>query len=65
MKKLWSCVLIILVLGGVVGIVLQNTNFKEDAPEISSVVELVTPAIAYADTSECLPDPLPPDIPDD
>ena len=52
MKKLLIYCLVVLMLGGIFSICLQDFNgeVKEDAPVISSVLECFSPAVAYADS---------------
>ena len=63
MKKILTYLLIILIFGGIFGVIVQSANnsIKEDASVISSVLELIGPAIAYADsfTGPEIPDPPP------
>jgi len=63
MKKILTYLLIILIFGSIFGIMAQsaNNNIKEDAPVIGSVLELIGPAVAYADDS--LDGPKPPEPP--
>jgi len=63
MKKILTYLLIILVFGGIFGIIAQsaNNNIKENASVISSVLEFIGPAVAYADDS--LSGPKPPEPP--
>ncbi len=57
MKKLLICFMIILLFGGIFGIAIQSSNnsIKEDMPVISSVLECLVPAAAYADPDTALP----------
>lgn len=63
MKKILTYLLIILIFGSIFGIAVQSANnsIKEDTPVISSVLELIGPAVAYADDSLSGPEvPKPP-----
>lgn len=62
MKKILTYLLIIFIFGSIFGIAVQsvNNNIQEDVPVISSVLEFISPAIAYADDSLTGPQPLPP-----
>jgi len=66
MKKLLTCLLIVLILGGVFCIAIQtNNNIKKDAPVIGSVLEFISPQLAYADSDTVggiPPSPPPPPI---
>ncbi|HEC78519.1 MAG TPA: hypothetical protein ENI34_05170 [candidate division WOR-3 bacterium] len=68
MKKVLTYLLIVLLFGAIFGLSLQNfnTNIKEDAPVISSFIDYLMPAPAYADTNDTtgikLPPPPPPPI---
>jgi hypothetical protein len=63
MKKILIYLLIILIFGGIFGVMVQSANnsIKEDAPVISSVLEFIGPAVAYADSfsGPASPDPPP------
>lgn len=63
MKKFLACLIITLLLGGVFGIAVQGTIDK-DVAVVDSVIELLSPSAASADTlfMPILP-PLPPPIP--
>lgn len=52
MKKILTYLLIIFIFGSIFGIAVQsvNNNIKEDAPVIGSVLEFISPAVAYADS---------------
>lgn len=65
MKKILTYLLIIFIFGSIFGIAVQsvNNNIKEDAPVIGSVLELIGPAVAFADDSLTGPQaPKPPPI---
>lgn len=63
MKKILTYLLIILIFGGIFGVIVQSANnsIKEDVPVISSVLELIGPTVAFADSS--LDGPKPPEPP--
>ncbi len=62
-KKIISITIILLVLGGIFGLSIQQKN--NDSPVISSVVDVIMPAVAYADSDTVggkVPPPPPPPI---
>ncbi|MEE8597007.1 MAG: hypothetical protein V3T09_04275 [bacterium] len=56
MKKLLTCLIIMLLLGGVLQIAAQNSSIKQDAPVIGAMINAMSPGVMYAD-----PPPPPPD----
>jgi len=64
MKRLSACLIIILVLGGILGLAIQGAT-SADGSAVGSAVELISPAIGYADTLFAVPDPPPPPPIDD
>ncbi len=59
MKKLLTCLIIMLLLGGVLQIAAQNSSIKQDAPVIGAIINALSPGVMYADGSATPP---PPDI---
>ncbi len=62
-KKIISITIIVLVLGGIFGLSIQQK--KNDSPVIGSVVDVIMPAVAYADSDtvgDKFPPPPPPPI---
>jgi len=63
MKKFLTYLLIILVLGAVFGIAIHQTTDKDNSQVIGSLLDVITPAIAHADsdtTGGIMPPPVPP-----
>ncbi len=61
MKKISTCLIIMLLLGGILGIAFHGVHntIKEDASAIISALEFICPTVAYADTL-LVPNPQPP-----
>ncbi len=64
MQRFIACLILVLVLGGILGLAIQVTT-SEDGSTVSSAVELISPAISYADTCFAVPEPPPPPPIDD
>ncbi len=65
MKKLLTCLIIMLLLGGVLQIAAQNSSIKQDAPVIGAIINAMSPGVMYADGSDTPPPPpdTGPDVP--
>uniref|UniRef100_A0A7C4X925 Uncharacterized protein n=1 Tax=candidate division WOR-3 bacterium TaxID=2052148 RepID=A0A7C4X925_UNCW3 len=50
MKRFISYILILLVLGGIFGLSIHQQNIKTDNYVVGSVLEILTPAVAAADS---------------
>jgi len=57
MKKLLTCLIIMLLLGGVLQIAAQNSSIKQDAPVIGAIINAMSPGVMYADGSATPPPP--------
>jgi predicted negative regulator of RcsB-dependent stress response len=65
MKKFIAYVLILLVLGGIFGLSMHQHSAKGNDQAISSVFDIIVPAVAYADSDtvgSLKPPPPPPPI---
>ncbi len=59
MKKLLTCLIIMLLLGGVLQIAVQNSSIKQDAPVIGAIINALSPGVMYAVGPMPTPVPLP------
>ena len=60
MKKLLTCLIIMLLLGGVLQIAAQNSSIKQDAPVIGAMINAISPGVLYGDGGpQAPPQPIP------
>ncbi len=59
MKKLLTCLIIMLLLGGVLQIAAQNSSIKQDAPVIGAIINAISPGVMYGGGPMPIPDPIP------
>ena len=60
MKKVTACLIILALMTGLAGIILDNSKCEKETDVVCSILELISPAVAYADT---VGDPKPPPPP--
>ncbi len=59
MKKLLTCLIIMLLLGGVLQIAAQNSSIKQDAPVIGAIINALSPSVVYGGGPQAPPQPIP------
>ncbi|MCK4252560.1 hypothetical protein KAX97_14020 [candidate division WOR-3 bacterium] len=57
MKKLLTCLIIMLLVGGILQIAVQNSSIKQDAPVIGAMINAMSPGVMYADDPGTPPPP--------
>ena len=57
MKKLLTCLIIMLLLGGILQIAVQSSSIKQDAPVIGAIINAMSLDMAYANDSGTPPPP--------
>lgn len=65
MRKIMIGFLLIVLISGIFAVAIQSMSFKKATPEIGTVIECLSSAIAYADSTYAPKPPQPPPPPDD